>query len=80
MEDSFVIKDMKTFSKAVDMMHIDRMFETYPDLVCRIFEKMYRVEGIPRDKMLKLMRKEARGKIGTRQLLSDGFKIGRALL
>ena len=80
LEKSFILKDMLTFKHAVDMMHIDRLFEDYPDLACRVLERIYRVEGVPRDKMLKLLRKEARGRVKTRDLLSDGFKIGRALL
>jgi electron transfer flavoprotein-quinone oxidoreductase len=77
---SFILKDMRTFGKAVDMMHIDRLFEVYPEVACSIFEKLYRVDGIPRDKILKLIRKAFKGKIKTGELLSDGFKIGRALL
>jgi electron transfer flavoprotein-quinone oxidoreductase len=80
LEDSFILKDMLTFKNAVGMMHIDRLFETYPELACSVFEKIYRVDGVPRDKMLKLLRKEAAGKVKTRDLLSDGIKIGRALL
>lgn len=78
--ESFVIKDMMAFRNAVRMMHIDRLFETYPELVCNIFERIYRMDGTPRDRMLRLLIKEARRKVGTRKLLADGFKIGRALL
>jgi electron transfer flavoprotein-quinone oxidoreductase len=77
---SFIVKDMQTYGGAVGMMHIDRLFADYPELICGIFEKIYRVDGQPRDKMVKLARKMARGKIKTADLLADGFKIGRALL
>lgn len=77
---SFVMKDMMTFKNAVGMMHIDRLFGTYPELVCSIFEKIYRVEGIPKDRLLKLIRKEASGKVKMTELLYDGIKMGRALL
>jgi electron transfer flavoprotein-quinone oxidoreductase len=80
LDHSFIIKDMRTFGEAVSMMHIDRLFEDYPELVCGIFEKIYRVDGQPRDKMLKVARKSALGKIKTVDLLADGIKIGRALL
>ena len=78
--DSFILKDTMTFRNAAGMMHIDRLFETYPELVCNVFEKIYRVEGLPRDKMLKLLRKEAAKKVKVKDLLSDGIKMGRALL
>jgi electron transfer flavoprotein-quinone oxidoreductase len=77
---SFVMRDMKTFGKAVGMMHIDRLFQIYPELACSIFEKIYRVEGVPRDKVLKLIRKEMKGKVGTLDAVAYGIKIGRALL
>jgi electron transfer flavoprotein-quinone oxidoreductase len=80
LNDSFVIKDMTTFRNATGMMEIDRLFETYPELVCNIFEKMFRVDGTPRDRILKLLLKEAGKKTNTLELLKDGFKIGRALL
>lgn len=80
LDDSFVIKDMCTYKNAVEMMHIQRLFATYPHIVCSILEKMYRVDGVPRDKMLKLIRKEILKNIKTGDLISDGIKIGRALL
>jgi len=80
LDDSFIIKDMRTFKNAVDMMRIERLFQTYPQIVCSILEKMYRVEGIPRARIMKLSRKEALGKVKMRDLISDSIKVGRALL
>jgi electron transfer flavoprotein-quinone oxidoreductase len=80
LDDSFIIKDMITFRSAVDMMRMERLFGTYPQIVCSILEKMYRVEGIPRAKITKLIRKEALGKVKMRDLISDSIKVGRALL
>jgi electron transfer flavoprotein-quinone oxidoreductase len=78
--ESFVIKDMKTFSKAVDMMHINRLYEIYPEIISNIFRRVYQSDGVPRDKMLKLVRREAAHKVKTGKMISDGIKIGRALL
>jgi electron transfer flavoprotein-quinone oxidoreductase len=80
LEDSFVVKDMKTFKNAAGMMHLERLSQAYPQVLAGIFERMYRVEGKPRSKLLRLARKEALQKIGLKDLLADGFKIGRALL
>ena len=80
LDDSFIIKDMRTFRNAVDMMRIERLFQTYPQIVCNILEKIYKVEGIPRAKIMKLIRKEALGKVKMRDLISDSIKVGRALL
>ncbi len=80
LDDSFIIKDMRTFKNAVDMMHLERLFQTYPQIVANILEKIYRVDGTPRSKLLRLARREALAKLGLKDLISDGIKIGRAWL
>jgi electron transfer flavoprotein-quinone oxidoreductase len=80
LQSSFILKDMKTFGSAVEMMHLERLYRTYPELMCNIFEKIYRVEGKPRDKFLRLARKEAAGKVKLTDLLADGAKVRRAIL
>jgi electron transfer flavoprotein-quinone oxidoreductase len=80
LDDSFIMKDMKTFKNAAGMMHLERLFQTYPQVLAGVMEKMYRVDGIPRSKLLSLARKEALKKIGLKDLIADGIKIGRALL
>ena len=80
LDNSFIIKDMKTFKNAVGMMHMERLFQTYPQVLANILEKLYRVEGTPRSKLLRLARKEALKEIGLKDLITDGIKIGRALL
>jgi len=80
LDESFIIKDMKTFKNAAGMMHRERLFQTYPRVLAGIMEKLYRVEGVPRSKLLRLARKEALKEVGLKGLISDGIKIGRALL
>ena len=80
LDDSFIIKDMKTFKNAVGMMHLERLFQTYPRVLAAIMEKLYRVDGVPRSKLMRLARKEALKEVGLTGLVSDGFKIGRSLL
>ena len=80
LDDSFIMKDMITFKNAVDMMHLERLFQTYPQILGNILEKIYRVDGTPRSKLLRLARKEALAKLGLKDLISDSIKIGRALL
>jgi electron transfer flavoprotein-quinone oxidoreductase len=80
LEDSFFMKDMKKFKNAVGMMHRERLYQTYPQVLAAIMEKMYRVEGVPRSKLLRIARKEALKEVGLKGLIADGFKIGRALL
>ena len=80
LKDSFVMKDMMTFKGAVAMMHTDRLFQTYPQIISGLMEKIYRVDGVPRSKLLHLVRKEALSRVGIKDLISDGIRIGKALL
>jgi electron transfer flavoprotein-quinone oxidoreductase len=80
LDDSFIMKDMKTFKNADGMMHIERLFQTYPQVLAGIMEKVYRVNGVPRSKLLRLARKEALKEVGIKDLIADGIKIGRTLL
>ena len=80
LENSFVIKDMKTFKNAAGMMRLERLYQTYPKLLASIMEKIHRAGGPPRSKLLRLIRKEVLKEVGLKNLIGDSFKIGRALL
>jgi electron transfer flavoprotein-quinone oxidoreductase len=80
LEESFVLRDMKKFRNATGMMHLERLYDTYPQVLAAIMEKMYRVEGVPRARLLGLARREALKKVGLTDLIADGIKIGRSLL
>jgi electron transfer flavoprotein-quinone oxidoreductase len=80
LQDSFVLKDMMTFSKAVDMLRVGRLYQNYPEIICNVLEKIYRVEGIPRSKIMKLIRRETRDKVNLKDLVADSIKVGRGLL
>jgi electron transfer flavoprotein-quinone oxidoreductase len=80
LENSFVIKDMKTFKNAAGMMRMERLYQTYPKLLSNVMEKLYRADGTPRSKLWRLVRREALEEVGIKNLIADGFRIGRALL
>jgi electron transfer flavoprotein-quinone oxidoreductase len=80
LEKSFVIKDMKTFRHAAGMMHRENIFGKYPRVLASIMEKMYRVDGQPRKKLLRLVRREALKQVGLKGVVTDGIRIGRSLL
>jgi hypothetical protein len=71
---------MKTFKNAAGMMRLERLFRTYPDVLAGVMEKMYRADGVPRSKLLRLARREALKKVGLKDLITDGIRIGKALL
>ena len=46
---SWVMKDLKTFRNAPKMLHIDRIYNDYPELVCNLMDHIYRIDGTPKD-------------------------------
>jgi electron transfer flavoprotein-quinone oxidoreductase len=76
----FVLKDMKKFRNAAGMMCRERLYRTYPQVLAGIMEKIYRADGAPRSKLLRLARREALERVGLAGIVADGIKIGRSLL
>ena len=56
LEDSFVIKDLRTFQEwPATMEHWDRMFTEYPMMVREIFNGLFAVDGKPQQHLAKRM-------------------------
>jgi electron transfer flavoprotein-quinone oxidoreductase len=79
LEESFVIKDLKQFRKAPHMLHNNRIYQEYPELMCSFMESIYRIEGAPKEDVTKQFLKAAKEKVGLGNLLADGFSAWRAL-
>lgn len=79
MNDSYVIKDLKLYRKAPHMLHNDRIYNEYPEMVCSLMEQIYRIDGAPKENMSKLILKTAREKVGLKNLAADVFGAWRAL-
>ncbi|MCL5736515.1 MAG: FAD-dependent oxidoreductase, partial [Actinobacteria bacterium] len=77
---SFVLRDLATFSRAIDFLHHDRLFAVYPRVVSALMEDLYRSDGTPKEKIGKLGRRAIKDEVTMRQLLADLFQGGRAFL
>lgn len=80
LKDSFVLRDMKTFAKTVDLMHNDRLFSVYPQLIGTIMERLYKADGKPRKSFGRVGWEAVREIIPIRHLISDLIQGGNALL
>lgn len=76
----FVLRDMKTFEKAVTWMHTDRLFSAYPQLVNKIMEEIYRSDGRPKKKIGRIGWEALKGTIPVRHIIADLVKGGKALI
>lgn len=77
---SFVLRDLKTWRRAIGFMRSDRLFTVYPRVVGTLMEEIYRSEGHPKSKILKLSRRSVAGALTVRQLISDMYRAVRAYL
>jgi electron transfer flavoprotein-quinone oxidoreductase len=73
------MKDLKAFRHAPKMLHIDRIYDTYPDLVCSMMEHIYRIDGTPKTSIPKLILREVQQKVGLKNAVADLMTAWRAL-
>lgn len=79
MEESHVLKDLKQFRRAPHMLHNDRIYSDYPEMVCSLMENIYRIGGAPKENITRLILKHARKKVGLKNIAADVFSAWRAL-
>jgi len=77
---SFVLRDLKTWRRAIGFMQSDRLFSVYPRVVGALMEEVYRSEGHPKSKILRLGRRSIASALTVRQLISDMYRAIRAYL
>jgi electron transfer flavoprotein-quinone oxidoreductase len=79
LEASFVLRDLKLYRHSPRMMHIDRLYEAYPEVLCGFIERIHRIDGTPKQSLPKLFLSKAKERMGLLDLLVDAFTAWRAL-
>jgi len=79
LEESYVLKDLKMYRRTPHMLHNDRIYSQYPDLVCGLMDEIYRIDGQPKETMTKLLLRKVRETVGLKNLLADVYGGWRAL-
>jgi electron transfer flavoprotein-quinone oxidoreductase len=80
LKESFVLKDMATWDRAIDFMHHDRLFTVYPRVVGALMEDLYRSDGTPKQRIGRLGRRVIKDDLAVRILIADLFRGGRGYL
>jgi electron transfer flavoprotein-quinone oxidoreductase len=80
LEDSFVLRDMKTYEKSANLMQNDRLFSVYPRLVGTIMDRIFQADGKPRKTIGRIGWESARDAMPLSELIADLIKGGRSLL
>lgn len=71
LEQSYVLKDLKTFRKAPGFLENRRIYTDYPELACNFMEKIFTSDGLPRKKTWQLFREATRGKVSLWRMILD---------
>ena len=77
--ESFVLKDLKLHKNAPRMLHNDRIYSQYPELVCSIMDEIYRIDGTPKDNMTRMLLRKVKETVGLKNVLADVYSGWRAL-
>lgn len=77
-DDSYVMKDLKLYSKLPEFMENPRIFKDYPQLITEIMADMFIIDGEPAVPIRKKIMGHVK-KVGIMNLVKDGMKGGKAL-
>jgi electron transfer flavoprotein-quinone oxidoreductase len=77
LKESFVLRDLATYGRAIDFLHHDRLFTLYPQVIGALMEDLYRSDGTPKQKILRLARRATKGRVSVRRMLADLLEAGR---
>ena len=69
--ESFVMKDLKTYRHAPKFLTNPRLYSAYPDLACAVLERLLTVDGGPRQNLLGVARQQMKGKVSLVRLVGD---------
>lgn len=79
LEESFVLKDLKAFRRAPRLLEIDRLYRAYPELICDYMDRVYRIDGQPKEGLVDMAIAMAREKVGAGALLRDAWTTWRSI-
>jgi len=80
LRESYVIRDLKTWARAVDFMRRDQLFSAYPRMVGELMERVYRSDDQSKRRIGRHGLDVARESLPLRQLVRDGMAAGRSFL
>lgn len=79
LRDSFVMQDLDTFKSAASFLDNPRLYEAYPEFICRMGEKIFESNGDPKSRAWDVVRREMKGRMGVWDLLRDAWAARRSL-
>ncbi|RMF63290.1 MAG: FAD-dependent oxidoreductase [Bacteroidetes bacterium] len=79
LENSYVMKDLRTFQDAVHLLHSPKMFGPVPELICDFGRQFFTVDSAPTPKAGQMLRAAIQRHASYWDLIKLGIKAARAL-
>jgi electron transfer flavoprotein-quinone oxidoreductase len=80
LDESFVVKDLRTYARAPKFLERERMYGAYGELAAGLFHDVFSLDGSPRKHLAAVARDALRrSSVSVRDLISDGWAGVRAL-
>jgi electron transfer flavoprotein-quinone oxidoreductase len=74
-KDSFIYKELQTFSNVLSFMENPRLFNLYPQVFCGLFEKLMWIDEQPKQKMSTTILQELRGNLLNMDTVRDALNF-----
>ena len=74
-KDSFIYKELQTFSHVLSFMENPRLFNLYPQVFCDLFEKLMWIDEQPKQKMSTTTLQELRSNLLSMDTIRDAFSF-----
>ncbi len=79
LEESYVMKDLRTFQDAVHVLHSPQMFENVPNLICDFGRQFFTIKNEPTKKSREMLFGAIKRHSSFWDLAKLGFKAGKSL-
>ncbi len=66
-----VLEDLVTFRRTPEFLKNPRLYSSYPKLICNLAERMYTIDGRPKEKVISSLLEEASRTISLRGVVVD---------
>ncbi|MEE9236460.1 MAG: FAD-dependent oxidoreductase [Thermoplasmata archaeon] len=66
-----VLEDLVTFRKTPEFLKNPRLYSSYPKLICNLAERIYAIDGRPKEKVISSLLEEASRTISLRGVVAD---------
>ncbi len=79
LEKSYVMKDLRSFQGAVDLLHTEDMFATVPNIICEVGRDFFTIKSKPTPKVRKMVMRAVRKHSSFWKLIRLGRKMWKSL-